>query len=128
MSSKEYVKSLKVENFTVLPNENFEFSKNLNVIVAENGCGKTHLLKLIYSLLEVTSNEKNRLIKTDLQKSFANKLVNVFRPDGLGRLTKRVQGRVKANITLELNQYTHSLLNFSTTSTTEVKLEKIGLK
>lgn len=127
MSSAEYVKSLKLENFTVLPNEIFLFSKNLNVIVAENGCGKTHLLKVIYSLLEVTSNEKNRLTKTDLQKSFARKLVNVFRPDNLGRLTKRVQGRGKAGITLELNQYTHSVLNFSTSSSTEVKLEKIGL-
>ncbi len=127
MSSAEYVKSLKLENFTVLPNEKFEFSKHLNIVIAENGCGKTHLLKVIYSLLEVTSNEKNRLIKTDLQKSFAEKLMNVFRPDTLGRLTKRARGRSKASITLELNQGTHSILNFSTTSSAEVKLEKIGL-
>lgn len=127
MSSTEYVASLKLENFTVLPNENFKFAKNLNVIVAENGCGKTHLLKVIYSLLEVTSNKNNRLIKTDLQKSFALKLLNVFRPDSLGRLTKRVQGRSRANITLELNQSIHSILNFSTTSSTEIKLERTGL-
>ena len=90
MSSTEYVASLELENFTVLPSEKFYFSNNLNVIVAENGCGKTHLLKVLYSLLEVTSNTKNRLLKTKLQKDFSNKLLNVFRPDSLGRLNYEI--------------------------------------
>lgn len=92
MSKSKAVKSLNLENFSVLPNTNFEFSPQLNVIMAENGCGKSHLLKLIYSLLEVTSNPNNELSKTNLETQFANKLINVFRPDSLGSLVKKALG------------------------------------
>lgn len=129
MSSNQYIQSLELTNFTVLPNDTFEFSENLNVIVAENGCGKTHLLKILYSLLEVTSNTKNRLLKTELQKSFADKLLNVFRPDSLGRLSKRLQGRGRTEIVLKLqNGTTHSSLNFSSNSSSQVNVQSIGLK
>lgn len=69
------------KNFTTLPNETLVFASGLNVFVAENGCGKTHVLKAIYSLLSV--NTGNDLSKTVLQKSYADKLIGVFRPESL---------------------------------------------
>lgn len=66
MSNQQYIKSLELENFSILPNEKLNFSSGLNVIVAENACGKSHLLKILYCLLSVTSDSKNRLLKTDL--------------------------------------------------------------
>ena len=39
------LKSLHLKNFTVFPDANLEFGKQLNVIVGENGLGKTHVLK-----------------------------------------------------------------------------------
>ena len=42
------LKTLKISNFTVFDNVDFEFSPGLNVIVGENGTGKTHVLKLGY--------------------------------------------------------------------------------
>lgn len=43
------LKSLQLKNFTVFAEEHLHFSKNVNVIVGENGTGKTHLLKAVYA-------------------------------------------------------------------------------
>ena len=43
------LKSLHLENFTVFPDVELNFGKNLNVIIGENGAGKTHILKAAYS-------------------------------------------------------------------------------
>lgn len=45
------LKSLSCKNFTVFKDSGFEFSPNLNVIIGENGSGKSHLLKLLYSII-----------------------------------------------------------------------------
>jgi len=51
--------NLTVKNLTVFPEIQLQFSQNLNVIVGENGTGKTHLLKILYSAL-ATSGEEGR--------------------------------------------------------------------
>ena len=53
------LKSLNIKNLTVFPEANLHFSRHLNVIVGENGTGKTHLLKMAYSAL-ATSWEEGR--------------------------------------------------------------------
>lgn len=123
MSNQQYIKSLELENFSILPNAELNFSSGLNVIVAENACGKSHLLKILYCLLSVTSDSKNRLLKTDLQKAFADKLSNVFRPDSLGRLVKRQQGRNRADISLILNSGDINRIDFSTNSSSQVNIQ-----
>lgn len=42
------LKSLQLKDFTVFPDSDIRFEENLNVVVGENGLGKTHLLKLAY--------------------------------------------------------------------------------
>ena len=39
------LKSLDIENLTVFSKADFEFGKNLNIIIGENGSGKSHILK-----------------------------------------------------------------------------------
>ena len=39
------LESLHLKNFTVFPDAEFTFGKDLNVIVGENGAGKSHVLK-----------------------------------------------------------------------------------
>ncbi len=78
-----------------------------NVIVGENGAGKTHILKLIYSIL-ATSWEEGRKsaitpTKATLQRALAEKLVNVFRPESLGRLARRRQGRERCDVVARFN-------------------------
>lgn len=47
-----------IENFTVFENEKFHFGKNLNVIIGENGTGKSHLMKALHGIL-FAIDEKN---------------------------------------------------------------------
>ena len=52
------IKTLNVQNFTTLPDATWTFAPGLNVIVGENGFGKSHVLKLLYALLKVSSEAK----------------------------------------------------------------------
>lgn len=91
-----------IENFTVFDSVAFQFSKGINVVIGDNGTGKSHLLKLAYSIATVAvaaGKPDSPSAKTDLQKTLANKLINVFRPDSLGRLvrSKRARGEGRGN-------------------------------
>lgn len=98
------LKSVKFKNFTTVPNEEWHFSTGLNVIVGENGLGKSHVLKAIYALLKVQSNKNAELTKTLLEKAYAEKLVGVMRPESLGRLVKRKQGRERCELVLNMGK------------------------
>jgi energy-coupling factor transporter ATP-binding protein EcfA2 len=124
------LKRLRVKNFTVSYEADFEFAPGINVIIGENGLGKSHILKLGYACgwlsHSVSKNPKETETKQDLQKRIAEKLVRVFRPDSLGRLAKRGQGRSKAQVYVTFQQKNTSPLDFSfaTNSKSEVTLRK----
>lgn len=85
------LKQLAIKNPTVFPETDLQFAKHLNVIVGENGAGKTHLLKMAYAVLATSWDEGRKPAataptKVQLQTRLADKLVNVFRPEALGRL------------------------------------------
>jgi len=42
------------QNLTTVPNAIWKFSSGINVIVGENGLGKSHVLKAIYSMLKAS--------------------------------------------------------------------------
>ena len=67
------IKKLKLENFTVFRNLELEFVDGINIFVGENGTGKTHIMKILYSACQSA--------REDIM--FSHKLVKVFRPDGL---------------------------------------------
>lgn len=101
--------SLTLKNFTAFSGAHLDFGRDLNVIVGENGLGKTHLLKLPYALLAVSAEEgqkatSHRPTKTVLQRRIAEKLIGVFRPESLGRLTRRQRGRRRCEIELVLSE------------------------
>lgn len=62
---------LKMNNFTVFEELDIDFEKGINILIGENGTGKTHILKLLYSACQAT----------DPKVSFPNKLVRVMLPD-----------------------------------------------
>lgn len=78
------IKKIKLENYTVFENQQIEFSPGVNVIVGENGTGKTHLLKVLYSACR-SVNKKT---------SFPHKLVSTMLPDDykISRLITRKVG------------------------------------
>lgn len=94
--------SAKLQNLTTTPNETLLFSPGINLIIGENGLGKSHILKAIYAILKVQSGKNSELSKSALEKHYAEKLMAVMRPEYLGRLVKRRQGRERCEIHLEL--------------------------
>jgi len=44
------IKSIKIESFTVFEDIEIDFNPDVNILIGENGTGKTHLLKLLYVL------------------------------------------------------------------------------
>lgn len=73
------------ENFTVFEDITIPFSKGLNVLVGENGMGKTHIMKLAYAACQASKHDV----------SFSQKTVMLFRPDqsSIGRLVNRNKNR-----------------------------------
>ncbi len=57
-SYKNKIKSIEIENFTCFEQVKIDFSSGVNVIIGENGTGKTHLLKLLYSTFKHRINPK----------------------------------------------------------------------
>lgn len=85
------LQSLRVQNFTVFRDEELNFSPGLNVIVGENGTGKTHILKLGYCAAYAVARGNREPgssppTETELATALAAKLMSVFRPDYVGSL------------------------------------------
>ncbi len=125
------LKSLGIRNFTLFGETDFQFGSHLNVFVGENSAGKTHVLKLAYSVLAMSAEEGRRggavpPSKTLLQTLLATKLVNVFRPESLGRLAKRQRGRQRCDIAVNFTDRNLDIgFNFATQSKTEVVISEV---
>ena len=69
------LKKLCIENFTNFESAEFNFVAGINIIVGENSSGKSHVLKLAYSIASVW----NRIGKEGWKKALKDKLYGVFR-------------------------------------------------
>jgi energy-coupling factor transporter ATP-binding protein EcfA2 len=103
------IKALDIKNFTLFSEANLDFGRNLNIFVGENGAGKSHLLKLAYALVAVLAQGERESMEpapsdTYLKGAIARKLLGVFRPDELGRLTRRGVGGRRCEVRLELEE------------------------
>ena len=121
--------SMKLEDFTVFQESEFTFGKQLNIVVGENGAGKSHVLKAAYAAIAVsaarTNGDNEPVSKSQLQVALADKYQSVFRPDALGRLVRRQKARKKANLVFAFDNTSHDLtFTFSTVAKNEVTLRK----
>lgn len=126
------LKSLHIENLTVFPKADLEFGKNLNVIIGENGTGKSHLLKAAYAAIAVSAKgakdaASGQPTKGFLGTSIADKLRNVFKPDELGRLARRrPRGHSTCKIGYEfLPAELNLAFHFSTSAKSEVNIDRL---
>ena len=53
------IKSIKLENFTVFENIRCEFTSGINILIGENGTGKTHLLKALYAFCNASASDSS---------------------------------------------------------------------
>ena len=125
------LETLSLKNFTAFKQAKLAFASDLNVIVGENGTGKTHILKLAYSALYVSAKGNKEQgssnpTKAHLQTTIANKLISVFRPDELGRLARRDRrGVQRCEVSCVFSPPKHTLeFSFNTKSRSEVTLDK----
>lgn len=123
------IEKVSVKHFTVINEETIRFAKGLNVVIGENGVGKSHILKLVYALVSVLHQSKNASLspnKQTLQKMIAQKLLNVFKPDSLGRLVRRGKGRQRCEIKVYFKNSDHNLsFDFSSASKTDVNITQM---
>lgn len=125
------LKALQIKNFTVFPEATFDFGKNLNVIIGENGLGKTHILKTAYAMIYVSAkgakdSASETPTKAYLQAATAKKLRDVFKPDELGRLARRQAGRSRCEITWSfVPTKLNCKVSFNTSNKTEVGVEHL---
>lgn len=114
------MKSLKVENFAAFADADLQLSPALNVFIGENGTGKTLLMKLPYAVMRVLAEKarpvERQLTKTWLQRRIAEKLVGVIRPESLGRLVKRRQGRQRCAVAIQIARQDKVEFNFASHS------------
>jgi ABC-type lipoprotein export system ATPase subunit len=87
------IEKIKFENFTAFKKLEVNFSPGINIFIGENGTGKTHILKAIYSACDITKSKK----------SFAEKITKVFLPSGeqTGRLAKRSAGSIQGYVEVQ---------------------------
>lgn len=99
------LKSLHIRNFTVFRDAKFEFSPGLNVIVGDNGTGKTHLLKLGYLFSRAWPDLKAKRLSVTTQRAesyLAERLAGLFLVPDLGALIR--QGHKNgARVTAEID-------------------------
>ena len=125
------LKSLAIRNLTVFAEANLQFSPQLNVIIGENGFGKSHLLKAAYAILAASAEEGRQPAasaptKAVLQKRLADKLVAVLRPESLGRLARRKQGRERCELRFCFDDPRLDIAcGFTTPSKSEVNIDQL---
>jgi len=83
------ISRLELTNFTVFEKASFEFCPGINVLIGENGTGKSHVLKAMYAALRAAQDERADLGRN--QDNLCSKLQMVFRQQGweISRLIRR---------------------------------------
>ncbi|OJW20328.1 MAG: ATP-binding protein [Planctomycetales bacterium 71-10] len=119
---------LTLRNFTVFADADFRLCSGLNVVIGENGAGKSHALKAAYCVQSVVSPLKRDALppaptKKYLEGEIARKLRRVFRPEELGRLASRRKGRSRCEVEAVFEPKSHPLsFHFNTNSKSEVNV------
>ena len=118
------LKTLKVKNFTVFKEAQLDFSQGLNVIIGENGTGKSHLLKLGYAILSTIASFEEKIPAKDVaERAIAKRLVDIFCPETVGRLASRVQGSAASSVSAAWGYDGKIGFSFSTRKTEKVDLD-----
>ena len=106
------IERLQLEQFTAFNYLDLQFSPGINVIIGKNGTGKTHILKVLYSVIAALYEGKH----------INDKIVNVFLPKGknIDRLVRKYRGKGISKVKITLNDKIVGL-NFSTVTIANVE-------
>lgn len=123
------MKSIAVRGITTFYNIRISFVTGVNIFIGENGSGKSHLLKIAYSLIAAAYHPERRespeKLLSLLQVDTTSKLANVLRLDSLGRLAQCKPGRAHSEIALTFDDKRDDCALTFSTSGSEVTFNKI---
>lgn len=117
---------LHLRDFTLFRHFEWKPSESVNVVVGDNGTGKSHLLKLCYAVQQTryrASRARPDWTREQWQRELASKLVGVFRPDSLGRLVARRAGSTRATVQAVFDRRTSIRFSFANNSLVKVDLD-----
>ena len=123
------LRRLEVGHLTAFRAADFRFCNGVNVVIGENGSGKSHLLRVTYSLIAAGAERNGppsleRPVKSTLQRTIATKLINVMRPESLGHLVRRRTGRQRCRLALEFeNSALDCTISLAAASRSEVSVD-----
>jgi predicted ATPase len=80
------LRALEIKNFTVFEEAKLEFSPGLNVLIGENGTGKSHLLKLGYCMVKVAVESTSLSDRLLVWHRMEEQLLTVFQSRFLNNL------------------------------------------
>ena len=98
------IEQLTVEHFTAFDAvTTFDFCPGINVLIGGNATGKTHVMKLLYTLLKVHEQAQldSEMPGEGVQELLRQKLFSIFKPDAVGRLVRRQRGQNNARVQLQ---------------------------
>ncbi|MBV6442325.1 MAG: ATP-binding protein [Haliscomenobacteraceae bacterium CHB4] len=118
------VKGLKLTDFTCFGDVSLDFCSGINVFIGANATGKTHLLKLVAACLKAGEELTNGALmsRERAEAILSSKLLGYFRPERMGRLVRRKQGRTRSEVKIKIQGSTALQFNFATNSQ-NVKIE-----
>ena len=96
---------LHIKQFTVFQDVQFDFSPGLNVILGDNGTGKTHVLKLGYLFCRAWPDLTAKQLRVNTQRAEAyldERLAGLFRVSDLGMLVRQ-KHKGNAQLTAEVS-------------------------
>lgn len=111
------IELLALRDFTAFAQTDIEFSPGLNVLIGENGTGKSHVLKVLYGMLAPFSLARGngppaRSERAALGHKMLSKLVSVFRPEGgLARLIRHGGKEMRVRVTCDFGTTEVALTN-----------------
>jgi len=101
------ISKIKVSNFGPLARLDWNPGM-LNVIIGENGTGKTLLLKLLYSIVRTREEFKRGNDKRNLRNVLDEKLIWTFQPDKLSDLVTKRKKACKISCTVDNRKFEFS--------------------
>lgn len=121
------IQRLELENFSVFAELSWKLSSGANVVIGDNGTGKSHLLKILYAvqstLYRASLESGAPWTRDQWQREFARRIVALFRPDSLGRLVARNGNGTRARVVVGLANGSNVAFAFANNSSVRVEID-----
>jgi len=101
------ISSIKINNFAPISHLDWDHLGKINLIIGDNGTGKTFILKIIYSAIRTVEEYKRGDDQTDINEILAQKLYWIFQPEKIGDLVTKGQNNSLSFTIIFNNQTLH---------------------